>query len=142
MLTKIYSEFISVIEVAIIVKNNLDYCKHIDHNFHFCKSYYSMIVQKKIPKFRFTNYINILFCQKYSDILNNLILIKKIFITCAHLVILIIKLRLSGFSFSILYYWIWDHKVVLLQNSKPLLIILLSSVLISHNMIYIIWARK
>lgn len=101
---KIYPKFVFTIKIVIIVKdNNYDY-KHTDNRFYFCKSYYYIIIDKKIPKFRFANCINILPYQKYFDIFNNLTSVKKAFIICAYLFILIIKLRPSSFSFSTLYY--------------------------------------
>ena len=44
LLTKVHSEFVLAIETAIIVDDNLDYCKHTDNSSHFCNNYYAMIV--------------------------------------------------------------------------------------------------
>lgn len=101
-----YLEFISTIEVAIIVENDFDNYEYTDNSFYFCKSYYNMIVKEKIPKFGSANYINILPYQKYPNVLNNLTRIKEIFIAFVHPIILIINLRPSNFSFSTLYYQI------------------------------------
>lgn len=42
-LTKVYPEFLLAIEAAVIVDNNLNYCRCIDKKSHFCNFYYSMI---------------------------------------------------------------------------------------------------
>lgn len=60
LLIKVYSNFILAIKATIIVNNNLDYFEHIINIFHFYKSDYSMIIKKKITKFRFANCLNIL----------------------------------------------------------------------------------
>ena len=125
LLTKIHLEFVSAIKAAVIVEDNLGYCRQTDNSSYFCKSCYDMIVKKKIPKFRSANCINISVCQKYPDILIDLIFIKEAFIACIYLVILIIKLRLSGFGSFAFYHWIQGYTMVLSKNPKPLLIILL-----------------
>lgn len=106
LLTKVYPEFISTIKTDVIVEDNLNYCGYIDNSFQFCKSYYGIIIEKKIRKFGSANCINISHYQKYSDISSDLTPVEKRFITCVHLFISIIKLRPSGSSCSILYYWI------------------------------------
>lgn len=60
LLTRVYLEFVSTIKAAVIVKNNLDYCRYINNSSHFCKPCYNMIIKKKIAKFEFVNCINIL----------------------------------------------------------------------------------
>lgn len=62
LLTKVYSDFVSIIKAAVMVNNDFIHCKYIDNNFHFCKSCHDMIVKKKILIFRSINYINILLC--------------------------------------------------------------------------------
>lgn len=57
-----------------------------------------------MPKVGSTNCINVLFYQKYPNILNDLIAIEKIIITYAYLIILILNLRSNSSNFSILYY--------------------------------------
>lgn len=106
LLTKVHLEFILAIEAAIIVNDYLDYCGHINNSSHFCNIYYSMIVEKKISKFGFANYINVLPYQKYLDVFNDLTLIKEIFITCAYLIISIIKLKSSRTDLTTCYHWI------------------------------------
>lgn len=96
LLTKIYLQFVSTIEVVLIVENNLNYCGPIDNSCHFCKSYYGMIVKEKILIFGFTNYINISLYEKYLDVLSDLIFVKKILTPFVDLVMSIIKLRLSS----------------------------------------------
>lgn len=100
LLMKVYPKFLSVMKAAIIVKNNFDYYGNTNNNFYICKSCYSMIVERKISKFISINYINILFCQKYSDFFSNLTLIKKALIAYIYLIRSIIKLKPSRSSFS------------------------------------------
>ena len=102
LLTKIYPEFVSTREAAVIVKDDFDCCGRTDNGFHFCKSCYNIIIKEKILKFGSANCINVLACQKYPKVLSDLTPVKEAFIVCAHPVILIIKLRSSssGFSFS------------------------------------------
>lgn len=135
LLIKVHPEFVSTIKAAVIVGDNLDCCRYTDNGSHFCKSCYGMIFEKNIPKFGSANRINVLSYQKYSNILSNLTLVKKIFIVRTHFVISIIKLRLSGFDFFALY--LWGYTVVLLQNPGPLLTILPLSILAPHNVICI-----
>lgn len=142
LLIKVYSKFVSTIKATVIVDNNSNYCRHTDNSSHFCKSCYSITVKKKIPKFGSAKYINVLPCQKYSDIFNDLTSVKKAFITCTHLVMSVIKLKPSGFRSTVLYYWIWGHTVILIQNPGLLLTILLSSILAPYNMICIVLASK
>lgn len=93
LLTKVHLDFKLVIKATVMVNNNLDYYRYINNNFHFCKSYYDMIIKKKIPKFGSANYINVWLCQKYPDVFSDLTFVEKVFIACAHLIISIIKLR-------------------------------------------------
>lgn len=104
ILIKIHFDFISAIQVAIIVKDNLDYYKYLNFSFLFYKSDYTIVVGKKITKFLFTNYIYILFYQKYLNIFHDLIAIKEVVIACAYLIMLIIKFRFSEYNLLILYY--------------------------------------
>lgn len=142
LLTKIHSKFVSTIKAGIMVKNNLDYYRYTDNGFQFCKSYYSMIIKKKISKFGSANCINVLFCQKYLDILIDLMSIKKAFIAYIHLIMSNIKLKYSSFDFFALYYWILGYIIVLPHNLRPLFTILLLNTLASHNVIYIAWPSK
>lgn len=61
LLTRIYSDFILAIKATIIANDNLDYYKYTNNDSDFCKFYYSIIIEKKITKFRFANFINIWF---------------------------------------------------------------------------------
>lgn len=71
MLTKVYSDFLSAIKVVVIVKDDLDYCGGNNTISHFCKSYYVIVVEKKILKFGFANCINVSLYQKYLNVFNN-----------------------------------------------------------------------
>ena len=104
LLTKIHSEFVSVIEAAVIVDDNLDCCRRTDNSSHFCNTYYVMIVNKQIPKFGSANYIHILLCQKDSNVFSDLTLVEKTFIACAHLIISVIKLRSNETDLIVSYY--------------------------------------
>lgn len=142
LLTQVYPEFLSTIKIAIIAKNNLNCYGHTDNGSYFCKSCYSIIIKKKIPKFRSVNCINISFYQKYSDIFSDLTLIEKVFIVYTYPIMLIIKLRPSSSNSSTLYLWIQSHIVILLQNSRHLFTIFFSNILASYNMICIAEAHK
>lgn len=98
LLIRIYPKFVSIIKASFIIENDFDYCRCINTSFQFCKSCYKIIIEKKISKFGSNNYINILICQKYFNILNNLVLVEKAFITCVYPIKLIIKLKLSDFD--------------------------------------------
>ena len=104
ILTKIYPDFISAIKTAIIDKDNLKYCRHINAGSHFCNSCFIIVVEKKIIKFGFANYINVFPCQKYSNIFNNLTAIEKLIIAHTPPIMSIIKLRASGSSPFASYY--------------------------------------
>lgn len=104
MLIRVYLEFVSVIKVAVIIKDDLDYYGYTDNSSYFCKSYYDMIFKKKIPKFGSANCMNISLYWKYSAVFNDLSFIKEIFIACAHPIMSIIKLRLSGSGIFVLYH--------------------------------------
>lgn len=69
-------------------------------------------------------------------------LIKQAFIISIYLIIFIIKLNRSSFNFSVFYYLIYSYIMVFIQNSRPLFIILLTSVLALYDIICIAWARK
>lgn len=86
--------------------------------------------------------MNILPCQKYFNIFKYLIFVKKIVLFCVHFIILIIKLRLSGFNFTATYHYINDLIVVLPQNSGPLLTIFFSDILITYNVICVVLISK
>lgn len=60
LLTKVYLNIVFAKKAAIIVKNNFNCCKYIDADFYFYQFYYTIIIEKKISKFGFANYINIL----------------------------------------------------------------------------------
>lgn len=141
-LSRVYQNFVSIIKTTIIVNNNFDYFKRIDNGSHFCKSWYSKIIEKKILIFGFVNYINILFCQNYPDILNDLTSIEEVFITSAHPITSVLKLRPSETGSTTLNHRIWGYTVVLSQNLGHLLTILSLSNLASHNIIRITWASK
>lgn len=104
ILTRVYLDFEFAIEAAIIITNDFNYCRYINASSHFCKSSYTIIVEKKISEFGSANYINILPCQKYLNIFNDLTAIKQTIIAYAHSIISIIKLRLSTSGFFTLYY--------------------------------------
>lgn len=55
LLIKVYLEFESAIKAIFIINNNFDYYKYIDSSFYFYKSYYNIIIKKKIPKFKLIN---------------------------------------------------------------------------------------
>lgn len=80
LLTRVHLELIFAIKAAIIIEDDFDYCGYINNGSHFCKSYYGIIIKKKILKFESANCINILAYQKYPNVFTNLILVKKIFI--------------------------------------------------------------
>lgn len=142
MLTKVHLEFVSAIKAAAIVDDNHDCCKRTNNSFHVCNTCYSMIVEKSIPKFGSANCINVLPCQKYSDVFSDLTPIKKTFIACIYSVIFVIKLRPSITDSTTSYYRIQGLTVVLLQNPRPLLTILLLNNLAPYNVICIAWANK
>lgn len=106
LLTKVYPEFVSAIEAAIIVNDNFNCCGRTDYSSHFCNTYYDMIIGEQIPKFRSANCINVLLCQKYPDILSDLTHVKEAFITCTHPIKSVIKLRPSGTGSTASYHWI------------------------------------
>lgn len=103
-MSKIYLNFVLAIEAAVIINNNHDYFAYIDNRSHFCKSFYYMIVEKKISKFGSANYINVLSYWKYSNVFSDLTFVKKIFVICPYLIMSIIKLRFSKTGLSIFYY--------------------------------------
>lgn len=105
LLTKIHPDLILIIKAVIIVDNNFDCCGRIDNAFYFCKFCYTMIIEKKILKFRSVNYINVLSYQKCFGIFNNLTLIKKVFIACIYPVMFVIKLRSNKTGLSALLYY-------------------------------------
>ncbi len=142
LLTKIHPEFVSAIEVAVIVDDDLDYCGRTDNSSHFCNTCYSIIIEKQISKFGSTNYINVLLCQKYPEVLNDLPLIKEAFIACAHSVISVIKLRPSIIGLTTSYHLIRGHTIILPQNLEPSLTILPSSNLAPHDVIHIALSNK
>lgn len=104
LLTRVHLEFVSAKKIDVIVEDNLDCYEYIDNDFQFCKSCYCMIIKKKILKFGSANCINVSSNQKYSPIPSDLTPIEKVFIAYAYPIMLIIKFRLSGFGFSVLYY--------------------------------------
>lgn len=59
-LNKIYLDFISTIEIAIIGYDNLEYYGYTDNNSHFYNFCNGIIVDIKISKFRSANCINVL----------------------------------------------------------------------------------
>lgn len=61
-LTKGYPEFVLAIQAAVIVNDDLDYCRSTNNRSHFCNIYYGIIVEKQIPKFRSINCIHVLTC--------------------------------------------------------------------------------
>lgn len=98
---KVYSDFVFLMEAAVIANHYHDYCRHTDNGSHFCKSYYYIFIEKKITKFRSVNYINVLPCQKYPNILNDLTCVKKYLLFA---VILIIKLISNKTGLTVSYY--------------------------------------
>lgn len=91
LLTKAHPEFVSAIEAAVIVDDDLDCCGRTDNGSHFCNSCYGMIVEKKIPKLGSANCINVSPCQKYPDVLSDLTPVEEAFIARAHPVMSVIK---------------------------------------------------
>lgn len=106
MLTRIHPDFISTIKTAVIVQDHLDYFKHVDAGFHFRKSCYKMVIEKKITKFRSANCINVSRYQKYPNIFNDLTAVEEAVSACTHPIMFIIKLRYSGSGFPTLYHCI------------------------------------
>lgn len=94
LLTKIHPEFVSTIKATIIINDHLDYCGYTDNSFYFYNFWYSMRVTKKILKCRSANCINVLACQKYSDVFNDLTPIKKVFIPWVYPVMSVINFYL------------------------------------------------
>lgn len=106
ILTGVYPNFVSAIEAAIIVKDDLGCCARVDAGSYFCKSCYGMVVEKKIPKFGSANCINVSLCQKYPDVLNDLTAVEEVVIARAHPIMSIIKLRPGGSGFPASYHCI------------------------------------
>lgn len=95
-----------MLKAIVITNDNFDYCGCSHSSFHFWKSCYSMIFEKKLLKFRSANCIDVLFCQKYLNFLCNLSLIKEIFITCVYPIIFIRKFGSNKTDSTVLYHWI------------------------------------
>ncbi len=93
LLIKVHPEFVLAIEAAVIVDNDLDCFRCTDNSSHFYNICYSIIVEKQIPKFESANYINVLLCQKYLEVLSDLTLVEEAFITYAYSVMSVIKLK-------------------------------------------------
>ena len=129
VLTKVHPVFTFAVEAAIIIKDEFDCYGYSDAGFHFCESCYTMVVEKKIPKFGSINCINVSPCQKYTGVLKNLTVVGEAVIAWAHPIMLIMKLR------STLYHRIRDHTVLLPQNLGPLLTILPLSFVALHDAI-------
>lgn len=63
-------------------------------------------------------------------------------IILAYLVVLILKLKPFGASLAAFYQRIYDHVVVLPQNPRPLLHMLLSSPFILYDIVQIVWVSE
>lgn len=96
---------------------------------------YRQNLEFKPPKFGSINSVNVCACRNYPNVLGNLTLVEEAVIDRAYPVILILKLRPSGTSFSTSSQQIRGHAVILLQNPGPLLTLLLLPSLQLHDII-------
>lgn len=104
LLTKVHLDFVLAIKTTIKVINNLICYGYNDNSSHLCKFCYSIIIEKKIPKFGFANCINILFYQKYPNVLSNLTLVKETLMAHVQPIMFVIKLRLGKTGSTALYH--------------------------------------
>lgn len=88
-------------------------CDYNNGNFRFYQSGFHYIKELNVSKFGAINVINVCPYQDYLDVLKDLILVKKVVITCAYPIISIIKLRSSDRSFMTSYHQTRSHIVVL-----------------------------
>ena len=120
----------------------LNSCNYNKNSWIFCSLCYDFIKYNNIFKIFSKNLINIITCQNYSSVLKNLITVEKYLIIKCYFINIIFKLW-SDSHFSLINYNIlWEHMIIISQDFKSLLQILLSSELRLNNVIKIFWLNK
>ena len=129
---------IAVFETNVLYYYNLDICGCCSRSFNFCYNCWTCVSRGRKPKFGIFNRMPQLFCQCYPALLENLTSAKKTVIARVHLVITISKLRPNN-SFNLgPYRGVCRHSVLLPQNPRPLLILLLLKTTFVGNLVRLI----
>jgi hypothetical protein len=88
------------------------------------------------------NLVNVMLCQHYPSVLEDLTPVEECLIAKCHPVGIVLKLRPGGHSSPVSYRAIGGHFIVILQDPVPLLHILPSPDLSLDNLIKVLWAGK
>jgi uncharacterized protein DUF6570 len=115
--------------------SRLDSCAMDGSDYLFCLPCFTAIKKKNPPKYSALNGVNVVFCQNYPAVLENLTLTEECLIARGHPVASILKLRPHGVSYDRLR----GHVIVLPQEPGPLLDILPSAEISLHDKIKVIW---
>ncbi len=131
----------AVFETNILYHCDLDICS-CSETFNFCHDCWNQISGGSEPKFGISNKMPQLCYQHYPSMLEDLTSAEEAVIARAHLVITILKLR-SNNTFNLRSYrGICGHSVLLPQNPRPLLDLLLSETMPVDEVVKVVWRGK
>ncbi len=120
----------------------LDLCGYDGNSWVFCSQCYPSFIRNSVPKFSSANLINVITCDKYPSVLEDLTTVEESLIAKCHPVGIILKLRPGNRSSAVNYNALRGHMIVIPQDPGPLLHILPSPALKLHNMIRVFWLGK
>jgi hypothetical protein len=104
-----------------LLKGDLDHCGRHGSTWDLCSSYLTSLTQRNFPKFSAINLVNVMLCQHYPSVLEDLTPVKECIIAKCHPLGIILKLRPGGRLSPVNYRALRGHFIVFPQDLEPLL---------------------
>jgi len=120
----------------------LNHCGHHGNSWDFCILCYTALSYGNIPKFSTKNHVNVAMCQKYPNILKDLTIVEECLIAKCYPIRTILKLHSRGQSSPTSYNALQGYIILIPQDPRPLLCILLCPELKLNNLIKVFWLGK
>jgi hypothetical protein len=117
----------------------LDHCGKQGHEWDLCFPCLKSLSQNAVPRFSAMNRVNVMLCQNYPLVLEDLTPVEECLIARCHPVGVILKLRPGGCTSPVSYRALRGHFIVIPQDPEPLLRMLPSPELRLPDMIKVIW---
>jgi hypothetical protein len=136
--------FLNLNDLTLFLLNNrINTCTFRNNKWNCYRSCYKFLQKNKIFLLSATNMINVIMCDEFFICLSNFIISKECFITRFYSLKIILRLRSNKEQNNFVkYFVIWEHFIILSQNSKSLSQILSNFSLKLNDKIKMIWIDK
>lgn len=129
----------AMFETNILYYNNFDVCDYCSRSFNICYDCQTYINRGRKPILSVSNKMSQLYYQYYLVSLKDFTSIEEVVITRVYLVITILKSKINNSFNPGVYKGIYGYSVLLLQNPRPLLILLPLETTSMNNIIQVVW---